>query len=128
MYFWKSQKCYKSFRAMIFWEGVGNYCQDNFHGELASISDNSTLQFMKKVVDSTMIDDHVGVTIGAMKENGEWHWSDGSKLEWDESIWCGEGMTLKENDDEPFHIGLKWSYNCFHHLSGPGASWIICQK
>ena len=121
-YFWKTQKCYKHFSEGKTWPEARKFCQDNFDGNLASIPDVATLQFMRKVADSRLIDQ--GVLVGGVRQNGEWQWSDGTRWEWQgDEIWkSGQ----PQNDADHIYVRMNNTYQFYSYATF--SSWFICQK
>ena len=117
----KTRKCYKAFHLVKIWTEAENYCKEQgLNGDLASIPNIETQNFMQSFVTSAMIEN--GLWIGGQKNpSGEWSWSDGNI--WSYENW-GSGWPRAEEDIKflRFHPDYEWC-----DYTEKDKSYFLCQ-
>ena len=73
-----TKKCYKDFDEALTWDAARASCQAQINGDLASVPDEATNEFLKDKFTQGWIGGH-------LDSNGDWAWSDGTP--WGYTSW-----------------------------------------
>jgi len=113
-YFTKTRKCYIYCNTkMLSWHEARAECMKNKNGDLATIADQATQDFVK----SSFIFSK-WIWLGGIRTSGKWTWADGT-------IWTGFDLNT-QNDDGHDYLFMETSYD-WNDWTNSHKSHFLCQ-